>query len=90
MDAGADGDVLARQAASALYHVTSAVAMAWEAGQIGSERRMRLAQLVLLHRVLPRDPLAGDAEPDWLRDTVAPADGAPLQRTGDVSRIDLF
>lgn len=89
-DAGADGDVLARQAASALYHVTSAVAMAWEAGQIGSERRMRVAQLVLLHRVLPRDPLAGDAEPDWLRDTIAPATDGPVQGAGDVSRIDLF
>ncbi|WP_454724359.1 MULTISPECIES: acyl-CoA dehydrogenase family protein [Cupriavidus] len=89
-EAGADGDVLARQAASALYHVTSAVAMAWEAGRIGSERRMRLAQLVLVHRVLPHDPLAGEAEPDWLADTVAPpADGA-ARATGAVDQINLF
>ncbi|RIX80870.1 acyl-CoA dehydrogenase family protein [Acidovorax cavernicola] len=60
------GDVLARQAASALYHCTSAAAMAWEASAGGSDDRLRWAQLVLLHRVLPRDPLAPDAMPaDW-------------------------
>ncbi len=88
-EAGADGDVLARQAASGLYHVTSAVAMAWEAGRIGSVRRMRLAQLVLLHRVLPQDPLAGEAEPDWLAETIAPpADAA--SGTGKVEQVNLF
>ena len=51
------GDVLARQAATALYHCTTAIAMAWEAAQTGSNERLRLSQLVLLHRVLPRDPL---------------------------------
>lgn len=51
-------DAMARQAASALYHLSSAVAMGWEAGRTGSLRRMLLAQLVLLHRLLPRDPLA--------------------------------
>jgi acyl-CoA dehydrogenase len=60
------GDVLARQAASALYHCTSAIAMAWEASHSGSAPRLRWAQLVLLHRVLPRDPLSPDAMPtDW-------------------------
>ncbi|KAA0180353.1 DNA alkylation response protein [Cupriavidus gilardii] len=88
--ADAAGDVLARQAASALYHVTSAAAMAWEAGRIGSVRRMRLAQLVLIHRVLPRDPLAGGAEPDWLADTVAPAAEGAVQPAGAVDQVDLF
>ncbi|CAA2099149.1 acyl-CoA dehydrogenase family protein [Variovorax paradoxus] len=60
------GDVLARQAASALYHCTSAIAMAWEASHTGSAARLHWAQLVLLHRVLPRDPLSPDAMPaDW-------------------------
>lgn len=60
------GDVLARQAASALYHCTSAIAMAWEAAHSGSAPRLRWSQLVLLHRVLPRDPLSPDAMPaDW-------------------------
>jgi hypothetical protein len=48
---------LARQAASALYHVTSAAAMAWEAAQLRDDRRLTLARMVLRHRVLPRDPL---------------------------------
>ena len=82
--------MLARQAASALYHVTAAVAMAWEAGRIGSVRRMRLAQLVLVHRVLPQDPLAGAAEPEWLAETVdAPEDGS-LRAAGAVDAVNLF
>jgi alkylation response protein AidB-like acyl-CoA dehydrogenase len=53
---------LARQAASALYHLTSAAAMAWEAGRLGDAERLALARLVLRHRVMPRDPLAADDE----------------------------
>ncbi|GAB2829988.1 acyl-CoA dehydrogenase family protein [Comamonas piscis] len=61
------GAVLARQAATGLYNCTTAIAMAWEAGQTDSAERLRLSQLVLLHRVLPRDPLASEAIPqDWL------------------------
>ncbi len=68
------GDVLARQAASALYHCTSAIAMAWEAARGGSAPRLRWAQLVLLHRVLPRDPLSPDAMPaDWNSTAMQPA-----------------
>ena len=63
------GDVLARQAASALYHCGSAIAMAWEGRASGSAQRLRWAQLVLLHRVLPRDPLAPNELPaDWNKD----------------------
>jgi hypothetical protein len=89
-EAGAEGDVLARQAASALYHVTSAVAMAWEAGRIGSVRRMRLAQLVLVYRVLPQDPLAGGAEPAWLAETVAPPEDGALRPAGQLDEINVF
>ena len=55
--ASPQGDVHARSMASALYHLTTAIAMAWEAGQTRSARRRVLAQLVLKHRVLPQDPL---------------------------------
>jgi acyl-CoA dehydrogenase len=51
---------LTRQAASALYHLTSAAVMAWEAGRLEDDRRLGLARMVLRHRVLPRDPLAVD------------------------------
>jgi alkylation response protein AidB-like acyl-CoA dehydrogenase len=63
--AGRAGDdpALARQAASALYHLASAAAMAWEAARGGMPERLLLARMVLRHRVLPRDPLAAE-DPD--------------------------
>ena len=54
------GSHLTRQAASALYHVTSAAAMAWEAARLDDPARLAMAGMVLRHRVLPRDPLAAD------------------------------
>lgn len=57
------GDVIARQAASALYHVSSAIGMSWEGARGGSAQRIEWAQLVLLHRVLPRDPLIPNVVP---------------------------
>jgi hypothetical protein len=53
---------LARQAASALYHAVSASTMAWEARKTGDARRLLLAQMVLRHRLLPRDPLSAEDE----------------------------
>lgn len=62
-----------RRAASALYHVTAAVFMAWEAAQLSAQDaqvatdRASLARLVLDHKLSPRDPLApAGTEPDWL------------------------
>jgi alkylation response protein AidB-like acyl-CoA dehydrogenase len=57
---------LARQAASGLYHVTSAAAMAWEGRHTGDAGRVAMARMVLQHRVLPRDPLDGGDEADGL------------------------
>jgi alkylation response protein AidB-like acyl-CoA dehydrogenase len=58
----------ARQAASALYHITSAILMIWEAAQPGSDARRALyARFVLEHRLSAQDPL----EPrtgDWERE----------------------
>jgi len=49
----------ARQAASGLYHATSAALMAWEASRPGNDaRRALLARLVLEHRLSKQDPLA--------------------------------
>ncbi|MBR1221964.1 acyl-CoA dehydrogenase family protein [Bradyrhizobium sp. U87765 SZCCT0131] len=50
----------ARQAASALYHITSAIGLAHEAAAIAAPHRLALARLVLTHRLLPRDPLVVD------------------------------
>ncbi len=71
--AGEGGEHLARQAATALYNCTTAIAMAWEARKTGSAERLRLSQLALLHRVLPRDPLAEAVLPaDWQAQKPAP------------------
>jgi acyl-CoA dehydrogenase len=63
VNAAQDNPALARQAASALYHLTSVAAMHWEAAQLGDPGRATLADLVLRHRLLPHDPLAAFDEP---------------------------
>jgi alkylation response protein AidB-like acyl-CoA dehydrogenase len=55
---------LARQAASALYHITSAIGLAREAAVPALAHRRALALAVLDHRLSPRDPLAAGEEPD--------------------------
>jgi len=77
-------DHLAREAASLLYHVTTAIAMAWEAGRIGSARRMRIAQLVLRERALPRDPMDALDEPPWLAALLEPTPDAAADRVDSV------
>ncbi len=85
-EAGERGDALARQVGSSLYHLTTAVAMAWEAGGMPSARRMRLAQLVLRQRVLPQDPLGGDdIEPAWMVSLLDATIDDP-----DVAGVNLF
>jgi len=85
-EAGERGDALARQVGSSLYHLSSCVAMAWEAGGMPSTRRMRLAQLVLRQRLLPQDPLGGDdAEPAWLPALIDATLDDP-----DVAGVNLF
>jgi acyl-CoA dehydrogenase len=80
-------DSAARQAATGLYHATTAIAMAWEAGRTNSARRMRIAQLVLQQRLLPHDPLAMADEPAWLAPLLEPPAQAPREA---VDSIDLF
>ncbi len=65
-------DHAARQIASALYHLTTATAMAWEASCSGNARRMRLAQWVLRYRLLPQDPLALSDEVTGLANVLEP------------------
>ena len=58
----------ARQAASALYHVTSAILMTWETAQPGADARRALyARFVLEYRLSVQDPLEPRAG-DWERD----------------------
>jgi acyl-CoA dehydrogenase len=55
-----DNEADARRATSLLYHVASAVALAWEGGRIhemrGDARRLLLSRMVIDHRVLAGDP----------------------------------
>jgi acyl-CoA dehydrogenase len=76
-------DAIARQAATALYRLTAAIAMGWESAQTGSVRRMMLAQLTLRHALLPQDPLRQDDTLD-----LSALFAADFER-GDVSQINL-
>jgi len=55
-----ENEAEARRATSLLYHVASAVTLAWEAGRIherrGDARRLLLSRLVIDHRVSAGDP----------------------------------
>jgi acyl-CoA dehydrogenase len=55
-----DNEAEARRASSLLYHVASAVALAWEGGRIhemrGDARRLLLSRMVIDHRVSGNDP----------------------------------
>jgi acyl-CoA dehydrogenase len=55
-----DNEAEARRATSLLYHVASAVTLAWEGGRIhqmrGDARRLLLSRLVVDHRVSANDP----------------------------------
>ena len=52
-----------RQAASALYHATSAALLAIEGAQLGARgqdaRRLVMARMIIDHRLRPQDPLEG-------------------------------
>jgi hypothetical protein len=56
----ADNEAEARRTTSLLYHVASAVALAWEGGRIfeirGDARRLLLSRLVIDHRLSANDP----------------------------------
>jgi acyl-CoA dehydrogenase len=79
--AGQGQEMLARQAATALYNVTSAVLLAWEGTRPGADaRRALLSRFVLTHRLSPVDSLAPE-EAAW----ETPAIAALL----DAKRLDL-
>ena len=60
---GARHEAESRRAASALYHASAAILMAWEATRPGVDaRRLLLADALLRHRLLPSDPLASPDE----------------------------
>lgn len=60
--AASSNEADARRATSSLYHVASAVAMAWEAHRIherrGDARRLLMSRLVVEHRLMAPDPFS--------------------------------
>ena len=60
--AAKNSEAHARQAASALYHIVSAIGLAHEAAQASLPHRLAFAHRVLSHRLLPRDPLALESD----------------------------
>ena len=54
----AENEDWARLAAGALYNMTSAVLMAWEASQSGNGKRLLLSRMILEHRLSAEDPMA--------------------------------
>ncbi|AHV93916.1 acyl-CoA dehydrogenase family protein [Bordetella holmesii] len=66
-------DDLARQAASALYHALSVAALRWEARLPALAGRGLLADQVLRHRLLPRNPCQAQENEDALNQRVLQA-----------------
>jgi acyl-CoA dehydrogenase len=62
-----ENEAEARRATSLLYHVASAVALAWEGGRIhemrGDARRLLLSRMVVDHRISPGDPFRATENP---------------------------
>ena len=79
--AGGPRPELARQAATALYNVTTAAGLAAEGRALGSRRRMALAGLVVRHRLQALDPLDSGAGGD-VPDTLLPDPGANWGESG--------
>lgn len=75
--AGDGGPVLARQAASALYHVVTAASLARDAERMESQRRAALAPLVIRHRLRASDPLDPDLGDEALNAAVLHDPGKP-------------
>lgn len=75
--ANADNEAEARRATSTLYHIASAVSLAWEGGRIhemrGDAERLLLSRMVVDHRLTVQDPFksaASGAERDMAADVL--------------------
>jgi hypothetical protein len=82
----------ARRATSVLYHVASAVLLAWEGVRIhdarGDARRLVLSRLVVEHRLTARDPFGADASPLEVRATEQLLDDRPVSLADAVALAD--
>ena len=67
-----------RRVTSALYHITSAILLAWESAKSGDGKRLLLSRLVMDHRLTPQDPLARANDPFEIQAAQALLDDQPL------------
>jgi alkylation response protein AidB-like acyl-CoA dehydrogenase len=86
-----DNEAEARRATSLLYHMASAVALAWEAHRIhemrGDARRLLLSRLVIDHRVSPGDPfrLAEDGKQRAITDALLGERAIGMAEAGELA-----
>jgi acyl-CoA dehydrogenase len=86
-----DNEAEARRATSLLYHVASAVALAWEAHRIhemrGDARRLLLSRLVIDHRLASGDPfrLADDGKQRAITDALLGERGLGMAEAGELA-----
>ncbi|MFX4221010.1 MAG: acyl-CoA dehydrogenase family protein [Thalassobaculum sp.] len=64
-------DARARTVASGLYHAASACLLASEGALLNDDKRTALAELVVRHRLTPRDPLGDEGPADALDQAAA-------------------
>src|SRR6202789_3370633 len=87
-----ENETEARRATSLLYHVASAVALAWEAGRIhqmrGDARRLLLSRLVIATRLLAGDPfhLADDGQQRAITDLLLGERAVGIVEVGELLR----
>jgi hypothetical protein len=85
-----DNEAESRRATSLLYHVASAVQLAWEAQRIharrGDARRLLLSRLVIDHRVTPNDPFrfAENRVQDKIAELLLGDRSATMREVGDL------
>ncbi len=92
--ASAADEAKCRQATSGLYHVATAILLAWEAQrtheQRGDGRRLLWSRLTVDHRLAPRDPFADDncEFEDKAAALLFADEPAPIQAVGDLMDLD--
>src|SRR3954466_9793261 len=88
-----DNEGNARRATSLLYHVASAVALAWEGGRIhemrGDARRLLLSRMVIDHRVAAGDPfrLAETATQRKITDHLLGEHSVGMAEVGELQKV---
>ena len=86
-----ENEAEARRATSLLYHVASAVALAWEAHRIhemrGDARRLLLSRLVIDHRLSTGDPfrVADDGKPRAITDALLGERALGMAEAGELA-----